>query len=193
MREIRLRNGAFWIEIPKLAILFDESGNPCDSLLEPRSMKLKEFEEFCRKLMFSDARVLRVGPHFMTVYINKIEKMIYFGEVEGLAVTWIATTDTLVLDTLNTKPLQRRHLTKSCRSIEDIVLMMNQCRMVTPEDKNKCINSAPSSYNTQSNVTATPPLCFPLMIRVLSIVPVAIYAISEYNGHVNIEARLCMQ
>ncbi|URE00613.1 RNB [Musa troglodytarum] len=88
MREIRLRNGAFWIEIPKLAILFDESGNPCDSLLgvrkessflveelmllanrsvaeviskafpgcallrrhaEPRSMKLKEFEEFCRK------------------------------------------------------------------------------------------------------------------------------------------------
>lgn len=88
MREIRLRNGAFWIETPKLVFLLDESGNPYDSLLgvrkessclveelmllangsvaeviskafpgcallrrhaEPKSMKLKELEEFCRK------------------------------------------------------------------------------------------------------------------------------------------------
>ncbi|CAD5171353.1 unnamed protein product, partial [Musa acuminata subsp. malaccensis] len=49
MREIRLRNGAFWIETPKLVFLLDESGNPNDSFLGPMSMKLKEFQEFCRK------------------------------------------------------------------------------------------------------------------------------------------------
>ncbi|URE00618.1 RNB [Musa troglodytarum] len=61
-----------------------------------------------KEVMFSDARVLRVGSTFMTVYINKfaIERRIYFGEVEGLTVEWIRTTGTLVLDTLKTKPLR---------------------------------------------------------------------------------------
>ncbi|CAD5171361.1 unnamed protein product [Musa acuminata subsp. malaccensis] len=193
MREIRLRNRAFWIETPKLIFLLDESGNPYDSLLDPMSMKLKEFQEFCRKLMFSEVRVLTVGPYFITVYIYKFARRIYFDEVEGLAVKWIATTSILVLSTPNTEPSQRSHLPRSCCEIEDIGLTMSQCRIVTPEDKNKCITIAPSSYNTESDVTVTPALRFHLVIRVLSIVLVVIHAIIEHNGHVNFEAKLYIQ
>ncbi|CAL9045206.1 unnamed protein product [Musa banksii] len=49
MREIRLRNGAFWIETPKLVFLLDESCALLRRHAEPMSMKLKEFQEFCRK------------------------------------------------------------------------------------------------------------------------------------------------
>ncbi|CAL9753734.1 unnamed protein product, partial [Musa acuminata subsp. burmannicoides] len=147
-----------------------------------------------KKVMFSEARVLTVGPYFMTVYIHKfaIERRIYFGEVEGLTIKWIATTGILVLST-NTEPSQKSHLPRSCREIEDIGLTMSQCRIVTPEDKNKCITIAPSSYNTESDVTATPPLRIPSVIGVLSIVPVAIHAIIEHNGRVNFEAKLYIQ
>ncbi|CAL9045210.1 unnamed protein product [Musa banksii] len=194
MREIRLRNGAFWIETPKLIFLLDESGNPYDSLLDLMSMKLKEFLEFCRKLMFFEVRVLTVGPYFITVYIYKYTNLlIYFDEVEGLAIKWIATTSILVLSTPNTEPSQRSHLPRSCCEIEDIGLTMSQCQIVTPEDKNKCITIAPSSYNIESDVTVTPPLSFYLVIGVLSIIPVAIHAIIEHNGHVNFEAKLYIQ
>ncbi|CAL9753102.1 unnamed protein product [Musa acuminata subsp. burmannicoides] len=133
-------------------------------------MKLKEFQEFCRKHGLElDASVLTVGPYFMTIYIYKFARRIYFGEVEGLAVKWIATTSILVFSTPNIEPSQKSHLPRSCREIEDIGLTMSQCQIVTPEDKNKCITIAPSSYNTESNVTMTP-LCFPLVIGVLSIV-----------------------
>ncbi|CAL9102332.1 unnamed protein product [Musa acuminata var. zebrina] len=59
-----------------------------------------------KEVMFSDAKVLRVGSTFMTVYINKfaIERRIYFGEVEGLTIEWTETIGTLVLNALKTKP-----------------------------------------------------------------------------------------
>ena len=46
MREIRLRNGAFWIETPKLVFLLDESGNPNDSFLGVRKESSCLVEEF---------------------------------------------------------------------------------------------------------------------------------------------------
>ncbi|CAL9753101.1 unnamed protein product [Musa acuminata subsp. burmannicoides] len=49
------------------------------------------------EVMFSDARVLRVGSTFMP-------GRIYFGEVERLIVEWTETTGTLVLNALKTKP-----------------------------------------------------------------------------------------
>ncbi|CAL9103216.1 unnamed protein product, partial [Musa acuminata var. zebrina] len=147
-----------------------------------------------KEVMFSEARVLTIGPYFMTVYIYKlaIERRIYFGEVEGLAIKWIATTGILVIST-NTEPSQKSHFPRSYCEIEDIGLTMSQCRIVTPEDKNKCITIPPSSYNTESNVTATLPLRIPSVIGVLSIVPVAIHAIIEQNGRVNFEAKLYIQ
>ncbi|URE00984.1 RNB [Musa troglodytarum] len=142
--------------------------------------------------MFSDARVLRVGSTFMTVYINKFARRIYFGEVEGLTVEWIRTTGTLVLDTLKTKPLKRSDLSEKCRVIEDVVLMMSHCQIVTPEDKNECISTAPSSCNRESNATATAPLRVPLVIRVLSTIPVAVHAVGGHDGRARIVARLYM-
>ncbi|CAD5171357.1 unnamed protein product [Musa acuminata subsp. malaccensis] len=60
--------------------------------------------------MFFKARVLTVGPYFMIVYIYKfaIERRIYFGEVEGLAIKWIATTSILVFSTPNIEPSQKK-------------------------------------------------------------------------------------
>ncbi|CAL9045204.1 unnamed protein product, partial [Musa banksii] len=52
-----------------------------------------------KEVMFSDAKVLRVGSTFMI-----IERRIYFGEVEGLTIEWTETTSTLVLNALKTKP-----------------------------------------------------------------------------------------
>ncbi|CAD5171356.1 unnamed protein product [Musa acuminata subsp. malaccensis] len=49
IREIRLRNGAFWIKTPKLVFLLDESCALLRRHAEPMSMKLEEFQEFYRK------------------------------------------------------------------------------------------------------------------------------------------------
>uniref|UniRef100_A0A804J671 Uncharacterized protein n=2 Tax=Musa acuminata subsp. malaccensis TaxID=214687 RepID=A0A804J671_MUSAM len=63
-----------------------------------------------KEVMFFKARVLTVGPYFMIVYIYKfaIERRIYFGEVEGLAIKWIATTSILVFSTPNIEPSQKK-------------------------------------------------------------------------------------
>ncbi|CAL9161061.1 unnamed protein product [Musa hybrid cultivar] len=143
------------------------------------------------EVMFSDARVLRVGSTFMTVYINKFAR-IYFGKVDGLTVEWTETIGTLVLIALKTKPSQRSDLSEKCRVIEGVVLMMSHCQIVTPEDQNECISIATSCCNREGNITATTPLCFPLVIRVLSTIPVAVHVVGESEGHVHIMARLYM-
>lgn len=109
-----------------------------------------------------------------------------------MTVEWSETTGTLVLNALKTKPVQRSDLSGKCRVIEDVVLMMSHCQIVTPEDKNECISTAPSCCNRESNVTATAPLCFPLVIRVLSTIPVAVHAVGGSKGRVRIVARLYM-
>uniref|UniRef100_A0A804J673 Uncharacterized protein n=2 Tax=Musa acuminata subsp. malaccensis TaxID=214687 RepID=A0A804J673_MUSAM len=143
-----------------------------------------------RNVMFSDARVLRVGSTF-TVYINKFAR-IYFGKVDGLTVEWTETTGTLVLIALKTKPSQRSDLSEKCHVIEDVVLMMSHYQIVTPEDQNECISTTTSCCNREGNVTATAPLCFPLVIRVLSTIPVAVHDVGGSKGHVHIMARLYM-
>ncbi|CAL9102346.1 unnamed protein product [Musa acuminata var. zebrina] len=142
-----------------------------------------------KEVMFSDARVLRVGSTFMTVYINKFSR-IYFGKVDGLTVEWTETTGTLVLIALKTKPSQRSDLSEKCHVIEDVVLMMSHYQIVTPEDQNEYIFTAMSCCNRESNVTVTAPLCFPLVIRVLSTIPMVVHAIGGSKGHVHIMARL---
>ena len=74
--------------------------------------------------------------------------------------------------------------------IEDVVLMMSQ--IVTPEDQNEYISTVLSCCNREGNVTAIAPQCFPLVIRVLSTIPVAVHAVGGRKGRVRIVVRLYM-
>ncbi|CAL9161071.1 unnamed protein product [Musa hybrid cultivar] len=96
MREIRLRNGAFWIETPKLVFLLDESGNPNDRFLGPMSMKLKEFQEFCRKRGLElDASTMQLAVYFCT------------GDLRGRDDEWAHYGLSIPLYTHFTSPLRR--------------------------------------------------------------------------------------
>ncbi|XP_009403071.2 DIS3-like exonuclease 2 [Musa acuminata AAA Group] len=152
-----------------------------------------------REVLLSEARVLGLGPRFMTVYINNfaLERRIYYDEVEGLAVEWLETSGTLVLDIPKTKPFQRRVIPGKLRVIEDVALVLNTSGLVIPEEENEDNTTLPSTSNLLPAVPAaendaTVPLCFPLVLRLLSTIPVALHAVGGEKGPVDIAARLYM-
>ncbi|PWZ26166.1 DIS3-like exonuclease 2 [Zea mays] len=59
-----------------------------------------------KETVVCNARVLGLGPRFMSVYEPKLvmEQRIYYDEVEGLSVEWLEVTGTLVLDACRNKP-----------------------------------------------------------------------------------------
>ncbi|XP_065040390.1 DIS3-like exonuclease 2 [Musa acuminata AAA Group] len=149
-----------------------------------------------REVLLSGARVLGLGPRFMTIYINNfaLERRIYYDEVEGLTVEWLETTGTLILDIPKIKPFQRRGFPGKFRVIEDVALLLSTSQLVLPEEDNE-YTTVPSTSNLFSTVTAaenngTAPCSFPLVIRHLSTIPVALHAVGGHDGPVDIMARL---
>ncbi|KAK2349526.1 hypothetical protein P8452_22874 [Trifolium repens] len=63
------------------------------------SICLRKFLSNKKTVLFSNARVLEVGPRFMTIYIEKlaVEQRIYYYDVEGLIVEWLELTSTAIL------------------------------------------------------------------------------------------------
>ncbi|KAM4069916.1 hypothetical protein ACB094_12G126100 [Castanea mollissima] len=93
----------------------------CDKLYMWVLLKKKE-------ILFSEARILGLGPRFMSIYIQKlaIERRIYYDEVEGLTVEWLETTSTLVLSLAN-KRSSRRGGPGKWRALEDIAFVVSPC------------------------------------------------------------------
>ncbi|KAG6537344.1 DIS3-like exonuclease 2 isoform X1 [Zingiber officinale] len=147
-----------------------------------------------REVLFSSARVLALGPRFMTIYINSyaIEKRIYYDEVEGLVVEWLEATNTLVLNLSKTKPFQRRGIPGKSRAMEDVALVLNTSELVLVEedDEHPTFGSATSSTSSTENKIF--PSCFPLVLQTFSTIPVALYAVGGYDGPIDVTPRLYM-
>nr|CAD1826902.1 unnamed protein product [Ananas comosus var. bracteatus] len=135
-----------------------------------------------KEILVCEARVLGLGPRFMSIYIHKlaIERRIYYDEVEGLAVEWLETTNTLVVDVVRNKPFQKKGKPQNYQTIEDVAMVLN------PSD------SISSEKGKELLVTETEPAVFPLVLRHLSAVPVALHAIGGDDGPLDIGARLYM-
>lgn len=151
--------------------------------------------------MVSNARVLGVGPRFMSVYVPKLsmERRIYYDEVEGLSTEWLEATGTLVLDACRNKPAQRRGSQFKCsRAIEEVAVVVNPSELMLSEDKDEpgAIEAggpaaADSVLLSDDAVKAdVVPAALPLVIRYLSDIPVVLHAIGGEDSPVDIGVRL---
>ncbi|KAK9023579.1 hypothetical protein V6N11_003794 [Hibiscus sabdariffa] len=149
-----------------------------------------------REILLSDARVLGLGPRFMSVYIQKlaIERRIYYDEVEGLTVEWLESTSTLVLSLSCHKRLFKSGGPRNYMSLGNAAWVVNPYVLSMETDGTAdcdatCMVRGEVEPTSKSWVD---PGTFPLTVRMLSTVPVALYAIGGDDGPLEIGVRLYM-
>eukprot|EP00268_Persea_americana_P031034 TRINITY_DN3011_c0_g1_i2.p1 TRINITY_DN3011_c0_g1~~TRINITY_DN3011_c0_g1_i2.p1 ORF type:complete len:1106 (-),score=254.73 TRINITY_DN3011_c0_g1_i2:667-3984(-) len=141
-----------------------------------------------KEIFVSNARVLGLGPKFMSVYIHKLamERRIYYDEVEGLIVEWLETTSTLLLDMRTNKRFQKRSSSWKFRTLEDVALVVNPCDLSSEQAVQD------STMEAEEIQDENDPAFFPLMLHVLSSVPVVLHAVGGDGSPLDIGARLYM-
>ncbi|PIN06992.1 hypothetical protein CDL12_20449 [Handroanthus impetiginosus] len=139
-----------------------------------------------KEMLYSEARVLGLGPRFMSIYISKlaIERRIYYDEVEGLTVEWLDATSTLVLSHSMHKRSSRRSSPGKLRSLEETALI------VSPVDLDPEMNLRGDFGGDNAEVQRCEPAFFPVTINLLSTIPVALHAVGGDDGPLDIVARL---
>ncbi|KAJ9567030.1 hypothetical protein OSB04_002996 [Centaurea solstitialis] len=137
-----------------------------------------------KEVFLSEARVLGLGPKFMSIYVAKlaIERRIYYDEVEGLTAEWLEFTSTLVL---SYSPNNRSHKRGTASKFKPI----EEAAMVTFPDIS---GDSGKSESDSSNHADIQPAVFPLVLHLLSTVPVALHPIGGDDGPLDIGARLYM-
>ncbi|CAJ1971848.1 unnamed protein product [Sphenostylis stenocarpa] len=170
----------------------------CDKLYIWFLLKKKE-------VLLSEARILGLGPRFMSIYIQKlaIERRIYYDDVEGLTAEWLETTSTLVLSMSTNRCTFRRGLPNKWRRFEDVALLTcpynlkfttvnsNQSDAIKVDDSISAMDKEPISISDTLE-SKIDPLVFPLTVHVLSTIPVALHAIGGDDGPLDIGVRLYM-
>ncbi|GMH00270.1 hypothetical protein Nepgr_002109 [Nepenthes gracilis] len=155
-----------------------------------------------KEFLISEARVLGLGPRFMSIYIHKlaIERRIYYDEVEGMMVEWFEATSTVVLSFCPSKRFHRRGSPGKFKALDDVAWVVNPCDRNSSIDKPatqdrdpgpKCQNPDPIPKSVWSDLEIDPPF-FPLTVRLLSTIPVALHAVGGEDGPLDIAARLYM-
>ncbi|KAL1815638.1 hypothetical protein ACET3Z_018212 [Daucus carota] len=152
-----------------------------------------------KEVFFSKARVVGLGPRFMSIYIQKlaIERRIYYDEVEGLTAEWLDATCTLILNPSTNKGIQRKGTPAKCRPLEEAVLIVSPHNLMAASDpSSKHCNEAGSSKMEERDALASimhpediEPSVFPLIVRNLSTISVVLHAVGG-NGPLDIGARL---
>ncbi|KAF6140645.1 hypothetical protein GIB67_013938 [Kingdonia uniflora] len=140
-----------------------------------------------KKTLITQARVLGLGPRFMSIYIPKLamERRIQYDEVHGLTVEWLDSTSTLVLDFSTEKRSQRRGYSSENCSLDDVALVVNPCDL-----KMKEIGSIDKPGI--SHISDVDPPVFPLTVQILSSISVALHAIGGEDGPLDMGVRLYM-
>ncbi|OUZ99330.1 Ribonuclease II/R [Macleaya cordata] len=180
-----------------------------------RMMASKHAEDACDKLylwamlkkkqtLVTEARVLGLGPKFMSIYIHKlaIERRIYYDEVDGLMTEWLETTSTLVLNLCTNKHSHRRSSPGRYRSLEDVAWIIIPCDLkqevvsenshevgrvqLTGEDDTAIKSNDPEI----SDANEIEPAFLPLTVRLLSTINVALHAVGGDDGPLDIGAKL---
>ncbi|PRQ26500.1 putative exoribonuclease II [Rosa chinensis] len=158
----------------------------CDKLHIWSLLKKKE-------ILLSEARVMGLGPRFMSIYIQKlaVERRINYDEVEGLMVEWLDATSTLVLSLGTDRRTFRRGSPGKWRALEDAALIVSPYDLqAEPSPAGKSSNE-PSSNGCSLN-SEVEPMVFPLTVRLLSTIHVVLHAVGGDDGPVDIGARLYM-
>ncbi|XP_004290840.1 PREDICTED: DIS3-like exonuclease 2 [Fragaria vesca subsp. vesca] len=158
----------------------------CDKLQIWSLLKKKE-------ILFSEARVMGLGPRFMSIYIQKlaVERRINYDEVEGLMVEWLDATSTLVLSLRVDRRSFRRGSPGKWRALDDVALVVSPSDLeAEPCPVGKSSNE-PCSNGCSLN-SEVEPMVFPLTVRLLSTIPVVLHAVGGDDGPVDIGARLYM-
>ncbi|CAH8313023.1 unnamed protein product [Eruca vesicaria subsp. sativa] len=139
-----------------------------------------------KKVFACEARVMNLGPMFMTIYISKlgIERRIFYDRIEGLCADWLEATSTLILDKLEFKRGGGRGYLKPLKDV---------AYLVSPSDA--CVakyNAMSVTDTTERREEVVVPAVFPLTVQVFSTIPVALHAVGGDDGPLDIGARLYM-
>lgn len=197
--------------VPSAEILADIAAHCNERKLASRNVKdacdklyiwflLKE-----KEVLFSEARILGLGPRFMSIYIQKlaIERRICYDDVEGLTVEWLETTSTLVLSMSTNRSTFRKGFPNKWRAFEEVAMLTcphnlkvnmdnsNQSGAIEVDDSISAMDREPISRSGTS-ITEIDPAVFPLTVRLLSTIPVALHAVGGDDGPLDIGVRLYM-
>ncbi|KAK2659550.1 hypothetical protein Ddye_006083 [Dipteronia dyeriana] len=196
--------------VPDMNILADVAAHCNDRRLACRNVK-----DACDKLymwvllkkkevLLTEARVLGLGPRFMSVYIHKlaIERRIYYDEVEGLMGEWLEATSTLVLNIFAPKRSSRRVGYSNYRPLEDVALVVSPYDLKEEQDTRGSVNKSSAAdagdadairqcLEPISNYGINPGV-FPFTVHLLSTIPVALNAVGGTDRPPEIGVRLYM-
>ncbi|XP_023760396.1 DIS3-like exonuclease 2 [Lactuca sativa] len=146
-----------------------------------------------KDVFLSEARVLGLGPKFMSVYVTKLamERRIYYDEVEGLSAEWLDATSTLVL---NYYPNNRSHNKKGSsnkfKTVEEVAMVSIPYNTEMEMESEEEVDAAFGDMGISDSVVV--PVFFPLVLHILSTIPVALHPIGGDDGPIDIGARLYM-
>lgn len=133
----------------------------------------------------------------------QIERRIYYDEVEGLTVEWLEATSTLVLSMSTIRRASRRGGPNKWRAFDEVALLTcpynlktamddsNQADAMKVDDNVSTTNGELSSRSDNSEAKIDPAV-FPLTLRILSTIPVALHAVGGDDGPLDIGVRLYM-
>ncbi|XP_015934710.1 DIS3-like exonuclease 2 [Arachis duranensis] len=180
--------------VPSTEILADVAAYCNERKLASRNVKdacdkLYMWHFLKKEILLSEARVLGLGPRFMSIYIQKlaIEQRIYYDEVEGLSVEWLEATSSVVLSMSAHRRAFRRGSHNKWRAFEEVAFVVDPYDLkVALDGSDGCENRDPNSR------TEIDPAVFPLTVHLLSTIPVVLHAVGGDDGPLEIGVRLYM-
>eukprot|EP00252_Welwitschia_mirabilis_P000053 TRINITY_DN10031_c0_g1_i1.p1 TRINITY_DN10031_c0_g1~~TRINITY_DN10031_c0_g1_i1.p1 ORF type:complete len:508 (-),score=106.60 TRINITY_DN10031_c0_g1_i1:166-1542(-) len=161
-----------------------------------------------KQILVTHARVLAVGPKFITLYLNDLamERRIYLEGVDRLLVEWLELTGKLLLDFHARKSSKKRSTNAKFRPLEDVALVVNPAKEFSSAIKhetcngiyqesglkigNRCGSAACCLNDDISSVGGIEPAAFPITLYPLTIIPVSVCAVGGERAAPDISVRL---
>lgn len=159
----------------------------CDKLFTWFLLKKKQ-------ILFSEARVLGLGPKFMSVYVHKLatEKRIHYDDIEGLTAEWLESTSSLVLS-ISAHKRNKKSGPGCQRALEGVALIVNPYDLSAESNETSISDVEAASQDLLPNKKAEiSPGTFPLTVHILSTISVALSAVGGDDGPLDVKARLYM-
>ena len=131
----------------------------------------------------------------------QVKRRIYSEEIEGLTVEWLEATSTLVLNLCSYKRAFRRSGSGFYRKLAEFACVVSPCSLkvescMVGESGKECNAShlnndgIPSQHGDRISKSEIDPVVFPITVRLLSTIPVALHAVGGDDGPIDIGVRL---
>ncbi|MCO5578817.1 hypothetical protein L7F22_032664 [Adiantum nelumboides] len=148
--------------------------------------------------IFSEGRVLAVGPKFVSLYVNEIamERRVYYEDTEGLGIEWCSNTGTVILD-VQTKSFRKDRQGRG-RALKEVAFVVNSADSFngTPLEGRQLVGTTFDDGSGSENQGSTDsdkimePAVLPLTLRPLTSVPVYVFATGGNSRPPDISLRL---